>query len=70
LRALLCGSPEFYQKAGGTNPAFLAALFGDVTGQSLDPNSLNVLEGLLQAGTPRVEVARMLLTAESLGISG
>jgi hypothetical protein len=67
LKALLYGSPEFYQKAGRNDPAFLAALFGDVTGQSLDTAMFNALDGLLNSGTPRAAVARMLLAAVSLG---
>jgi len=63
LRALLYGSPEYYQKAGGTNSGFLAALFQDVIGQALDPNSQNTFDGMLNAGIPRAEIARMLLTA-------
>jgi hypothetical protein len=63
LRVLLFGSPEYYQKAGGNDPAFLAALFQDVTGQSIDPGSLNTLENLVNAGTPRASVARMFLLA-------
>jgi hypothetical protein len=61
LRALLYGSPEYLQKAGGTTHGFLAALFADVTGQQLDGATEGLLNGLLSAGVSRTALALVLL---------
>jgi hypothetical protein len=61
LRALLYGSPEYYQRAGGTDSAFLAALFPDVVGQPVDAGTDNVLLGLLGEGVSRAALAQVLL---------
>jgi hypothetical protein len=61
LKALLYGSPEYLQKAGGTTHGFLAALFPDVTGQPLDGATEGLLDGLLAAGVSRTALALTLL---------
>jgi hypothetical protein len=68
LKALLYGSPEFYQRSGGTDAGFLAALFPDVTGQPLDAATANVLAGLLGAGVSRTGLALVLLRTPAAGV--
>jgi hypothetical protein len=37
VKVLMLGSPEYFARAGGTNEAFLAALYHDVLGRGVDP---------------------------------
>lgn len=40
LEAALLASPEFFQRAGGTNTAFLQAVYQDVLHRAIDPSGL------------------------------
>jgi hypothetical protein len=68
LKALLYGSPEYYQVSGGSDAGFLALCFGGMTGQSLDDNSRTVLSGLLGAGVSRTALALALLRTPASGL--
>jgi hypothetical protein len=68
LKALLYGSPEYSQKAGGTDAGFLAALFLDVAGQPPDAATDTVLTGLLGAGVSRTGLALALLRTPAAGV--
>jgi hypothetical protein len=61
LRAILYGSSEYFQAVGGTNNAFLSAVFRAATGQTIDANSLNILNGLLNSGVSPTTVSQLLL---------
>jgi hypothetical protein len=68
LRALLYGSPEYYQRAGGTDPAFLAALFSDEVSQAPENQTQTALLGLLNAGVSRTAIARLLLNTPAASL--
>jgi hypothetical protein len=61
LKAMLYGSPEYFQKVGGTNEAFLAVMFPDPTGQPLDATTQGFLNDRLTAGVSRTDLALELL---------
>ncbi len=64
LAANLIGSPEYFQKAGGTNDAFLTALYQDVLGRAIDSKGQAFFTGELNGGTSREEVAFSVLTGQ------
>jgi hypothetical protein len=61
LEAQLLGSPEYYQAHGGSNTAFLAALYQDVFGRALDASGSATFGPLLDQGAERVRVAAGVL---------
>jgi hypothetical protein len=61
LRAILYGSSEYFHSVGGTNNAFLSAVFRATTGQTIDANSLNILNGLLNSGVSPTTISQLLL---------
>jgi hypothetical protein len=61
LQAQLHGSAEYFQAHGGTNPAFLAALYQDVFGRALDATGSATFGPLLDQGADRVSVAAAVL---------
>ncbi|HEV8060351.1 MAG TPA: DUF4214 domain-containing protein, partial [Gemmataceae bacterium] len=64
LSANLIGSPEYFQKAGGTNDAFLTALYHDVLGRPIDSKGQAFYTGELNGGTSREAVAFSVLTSQ------
>jgi hypothetical protein len=61
LGAQLLGSAEYFQAHGGTNAAFLAALYQDVFGRALDAAGGATFGPLLDQGIDRVRVAAAVL---------
>ena len=61
--ARLLGSPEVYREAGGTNRAYVAALYPLVHGREVDPSGLDYWTRRLDAGLGRGTLAKSLLTS-------
>lgn len=57
LEALLIGSDEYYQRSGGTNKAWVDALYHDLLGRDADPQGEAAWTQLLASGGSRFEVA-------------
>lgn len=64
VQAAILGSAEFFQKTGGTNDAFLAALYEKVLVHPIDPNSAAIFGQLLRGGTSREGVALLILGSD------
>lgn len=68
VKSLLLGSPEYYNKVGGTNDAFLEALYQDVLGRNIDPFGEALYKSWLAFGVSRKTIAWTLLkSVESNG---
>jgi len=63
LSARLLGSAEVYRKAGGTNRAYVAALYPLVHGRDVDPSGHAYWTKKLDQGLDRGKLAKMLLTS-------
>ncbi|MCU0273058.1 MAG: DUF4214 domain-containing protein [Acidimicrobiales bacterium] len=63
LRTTLIASPEYRTRVGGTNAAFVEALFVDALGRSADPPSAAFFDSLLTAGVPHPVVADYVLSS-------
>jgi uncharacterized repeat protein (TIGR01451 family) len=63
VAAMIAGSPEFFQVSGGTNSGFLAALYQDALGRSLDPVGAAEWGALLSQGVSRNQVALDILSS-------
>jgi hypothetical protein len=62
LRAVIAGSPEFYQNRGGnTNQGFVNALYQFVLGRPSDPNGLAAATAALDNKFDRVKLAEQFL---------
>jgi hypothetical protein len=66
--AQLLGSVEFFGKAGGTNSAFLAALFQDVLHRPIDPTGASAFGQALAAGVSRTTVAQQLMSSQEADV--
>jgi hypothetical protein len=63
LKAVIIGSPEYFQNHGGTNAGFLAGVFLDVLNRPIDPQASAYFQGLLaQPGNNRTLIAKQILT--------
>lgn len=60
LTGLLFGSSEFYRKAGGSNPAFVKAVFTKALGRSARASDVTYWTGQLAKGKSRGAVATAL----------
>lgn len=63
LSARLLGSSEVYRQAGGTNSAYVAALYPLVHGRDVDPSGHAYWTKKLDQGLDRGKLAKMLLTS-------
>lgn len=57
LRVLLLSSAEYRNRAGGTDQAWITALYTDVLGRAPEPAGLAYWTGRAQAGVPRPLIA-------------
>jgi hypothetical protein len=65
VRATLLSSSEYYfDRGGGTDAGFLAALYTDVLGRAIDPSGLDVYSHMLARGVSRGDVVTALLTSQ------
>jgi hypothetical protein len=58
------GSPEYYGRAGGTDKAWVDALYRDLLRRPADPGGESFWQGALAAGTQRADVAMGFLTSQ------
>jgi uncharacterized protein (TIGR03118 family) len=61
LKAGIIGSPEYFQKHGGTNAGFLTGLYHDVLGRAVDAQGQALFGSFLDNGGSRVEAALIVL---------
>lgn len=64
LRGALVASPEHRARVGGTNAAFVEALFLDALGRPADPPSAAFFDSLLTFGIPHPVVADYVLSSD------
>jgi hypothetical protein len=62
VRIDFLGSDIYYNRVGGTNAAYVSALFADVWNKPVDAALLNQFVSELNSGTPRKEVAAAFVT--------
>jgi hypothetical protein len=63
LEATIVGSPEYLQRAGGTNDTFLTAVYRDVLGRGVDATGQSLGSQALNSGTSRTALAATVLTS-------
>jgi hypothetical protein len=67
-RAAILGSAEYFlNRAGGTNDSFLASIYQDVLGRSVDPSGQANWSAQLAAGIPRTAVAMAIVSSAEAG---
>jgi hypothetical protein len=64
LAAVVAGSPEFYQLAGGTDDGFLDRLYASALDRVVDPDGRASFTQGLAAGLPRADAAAVVLNSE------
>jgi hypothetical protein len=68
MRALLLGSPEYFNLIGGSNDSFVSALYRDVLGRAVDSGGQQGWVQVLSNGADRGAVAGAILrTTEGSG---
>jgi hypothetical protein len=73
VKALVLGSAEYYNRAGGTNISLLSALYRDLLGRDIDPTGASAWSSVLNAGATPTAVAQALINtseARSALVSG
>jgi uncharacterized protein (DUF2141 family) len=63
LRAVILGSPEYFQRAGGTTAGFLAALFRDTLGRTITAGEVANLSAALNGGLAPTTLIRAILSS-------
>jgi uncharacterized protein DUF4214 len=64
VESLIMGSPEYFaERAHGTNPGFVAALYQDLLGRPADPQGVAMFTQQLSAGSSRASLAQQILTS-------
>jgi autotransporter-associated beta strand protein len=64
LEATLVGSPEYYQRAGGTNSGFLTSLYQDALGRAVDGTGQSLASQALANGTTNAMLADVVFTSQ------
>jgi len=64
VEALIIGSDEYFADQGGSNDAFLNAVYQDVLGRPIDSTGLAWWNSLLAAGQTRTQVASQILSTD------
>ena len=65
VQADIIGSAEYYQRAGGTNEGFAAALYQDVLNHAIDPTSTSaIVEQLNNGASPEIVAFQVLSSTE------
>jgi hypothetical protein len=64
VEALILGSQEFFNDAGGTNSGFLTALYEDLLNRPPDTFGMSAFLGALNAGASRQAVAAAILSSD------
>ncbi len=60
----ILGSEEYFQRAGGTNRAYLTAIYRDVLGRAPDQQGLDYWTSRLDGGTPRWVVGQLVMYSQ------
>ncbi|MEZ5205029.1 MAG: DUF4214 domain-containing protein [Acidimicrobiales bacterium] len=63
FRAQLFGSPEYFNKAGGTNESYVTKAYSDVLGRAPDPSGRTFWTNKLNNGADRGQVALQFLNS-------
>jgi hypothetical protein len=63
LKANFLGSGEYFAKAGGTDEAFLAALYGDVLGRAISPGEQSGIAQVMTQGASPLAIATGVVTS-------
>lgn len=63
VRARILASNEYFLRNGGTNDAFLSALYRDVLGRPIDPSGQATYGALLASGASRLSVALAVINS-------
>lgn len=63
IQAVIVGTPQFYVQSGGTNEAFLDAIYQDFLNRPIDQKSEVAWSGLMNAGYNTTQVALGVLTS-------
>jgi uncharacterized secreted protein with C-terminal beta-propeller domain len=63
VRAVILGSPEYFQHAGGTTAAFLNSLYHDVLGRNVDLTGASFFATELKGSYTRAQVAEQVLAS-------
>jgi hypothetical protein len=61
LEAVLLGSPEYFQRGGGTTRGFLKALYRDILGRAVDPSGAATWTPLADTNVPVPGIGRALV---------
>lgn len=69
VQAGILASDEYFQRAGGTRPAYVRQLYVDVIGRAPLPAEINYWVGRLRY-QPRIEVAMQMLRFHPQNVSG
>jgi hypothetical protein len=64
VEALLLGSQEFFNDAGGTNSGFITALYEDLLNRPPDTFGMSAFLGVLNAGASRQAIAAAILSSD------
>jgi hypothetical protein len=64
VEALILSSPEFFQRAGGTNSGFITALYHDLLNRSPESGGLTAFLSAMNAGATQEEVAAAFLSSD------
>ena len=63
VKAIILGSPEYYQRKGGNPVAFLVGVYNDVLGRGIDAFGASVFAGAMARGASTTAVAGAILTS-------
>jgi len=63
MKAVILGSPEYFQRAGATNNAFLSKLYHDVLNRDVDPSGTQTFGTALAHGAARALVAMSVMSS-------
>ncbi|HLJ94968.1 MAG TPA: Ig-like domain repeat protein [Gemmataceae bacterium] len=64
LESAIVGSPEYFQRAGGTNNGFLTAVYRDALNRAVDPVGQSLGSQALASGTSMAHLAEVVFTSQ------
>jgi hypothetical protein len=64
LQAVIAGSQEYFQRAGGTNSGVLTAVYRDALGRAVDSVGQSLGSQALANGTSRTDLAEVVFTSQ------
>jgi autotransporter-associated beta strand protein len=64
LQAVIAGSQEYFQRAGGTNNGFLTAVYRDALSRAVDSVGQSLGSQALANGTSRTDLAEVVFTSQ------